>query len=41
MKADDIVWSAPVLGLLTAELLAIAVAILVASRNHARKGSFL
>ena len=41
LKADDIVWSAPVLGVLTAEVAVIAVAILVTSWIHARKASFL
>ena len=41
LKADDIVWSAPVLGVLAAEVAVIAVAILVTSWIHARKASFL
>lgn len=41
LKTDDIVWSAPVLGVLTAEVAVIAVAILVTSWIHARKASFL
>ena len=41
LKADDIVWSAPVLGALAAEVAVIAVAILVTSWIHARKASFL
>ncbi|QNN76959.1 hypothetical protein IAE60_13580 [Pseudoxanthomonas mexicana] len=41
LKADDIVWSAPVLGVLAAEVTVIAVAILVTSWIHARKASFL
>lgn len=41
LKTDDIVWSAPVLGVLAAEVAVIAVAILVTSWIHARKASFL
>ena len=41
LKTDDIVWSAPVLGALAAEVAVIAVAILVTSWIHARKASFL
>ena len=41
LKADDIVWSAPVLGVLAAEVVVIAIAILVTSWIHARKASFL
>lgn len=41
LKTDEIVWSAPVLGIVAAELAAIAVAILVTSWIHARKASFL
>ena len=41
LKADDIVWSAPVLAVLAAEVAVIAVAILVTSWIHARKASFL
>ena len=41
LKADNIVWSAPVLGVLAAEVAVIAVAILVTSWIHARKASFL
>ena len=41
LKTDDIVWSAPVLGVLAAEVAVIAVAILVTSWIHARKTSFL
>lgn len=40
-QTDDIVWSAPVIGLLGAEFAVIAVAILVTSWVHARKPSFL
>lgn len=40
LKTDDIVWSAPVLGVLAAEVAVIAVAILVTSWIHARKASF-
>ena len=41
LKTDEIVWSAPVLGVLAAEVAVIAVAILVTSWIHARKASFL
>ncbi|WP_454258210.1 hypothetical protein [Pseudoxanthomonas mexicana] len=41
LKTDDIVWSAPVLGVLAAEVVVIAIAILVTSWIHARKASFL
>ena len=41
LKTDDIVWSAPVLGVLAAEVAVIAVAILVTSWIHARKASVL
>ena len=41
LKTDDIVWSAPVLGVLAAEVAVIALAILVTSWIHARKTSFL
>lgn len=41
LKTDDIVWSAPVLGVLATEVAVIAVAILVTSWIHARKASFL
>ena len=41
LKADDIVWSAPVLGVLAAEVAVIAVAILVTSWIHARTASVL
>lgn len=41
LKTNDIVWSAPVLGVLAAEVAVIAVAILVTSWIHARKASFL
>lgn len=41
LKTDDIVWCAPVLGVLAAEVAVIAVAILVTSWIHARKASFL
>ena len=41
LKTDDIVWSAPVLGVLAAEVAVIAVAILVTSWIHARKAAFL
>ncbi|MEI2797174.1 ABC-2 transporter permease [Pseudoxanthomonas sp. F11] len=41
LKTDEIVWSAPVLGIVAAELAAIAVAILVTSWIHARKAAFL
>ncbi len=41
LQTDQIVWSASVLGLLTAELAVIATAILAASWVHARKASFL
>lgn len=41
LKTDDIVWSAPVLGVLAAEVAVIAVAIPVTSWIHARKASFL
>jgi hypothetical protein len=41
LGTDDIVWSAPVLGLLAAELAAIAVAVLLTSWVHARRASFL
>ena len=41
MKTDQIAWSAPVLGVLAAEIGVIAIAILVAGWVHARKPSFL
>ena len=41
LQADAIVWSAPVLGLLAAEVAVIALAILATSWVHARKTSFL
>ena len=41
LRTDDIVWSAPVLGLLAAQLATIAVTILATSWTHARKPSFL
>lgn len=41
LDTDDIVWSAPVVGLLAAELAVIAVTILVTSWIHSRKSSFL
>lgn len=41
LKTDRIVWSAPVVGLLVAELAVIVVSILLTSWIHARKASFL
>ncbi|OHE86523.1 MAG: hypothetical protein A2213_01210 [Lysobacterales bacterium RIFOXYA1_FULL_68_6] len=41
LQTDDIVWSAPVLGIVAAELAVIAMAIFVTSWMHARKASFL
>lgn len=41
LKTDRIVWSAPVVGLLGAQLAVIAVSILLTSWVHARKASFL
>lgn len=41
LQTDDIVWSAPVLGVIAAEFAAIAMAIFVTSWMHARKASFL
>ncbi|HZV38495.1 MAG TPA: ABC-2 transporter permease [Pseudoxanthomonas sp.] len=41
LKTDRIVWSAPVVGLLVAELAVIVVSILLTSWVHARKASFL
>ena len=41
LQSDEIVWSAPVLGILAAELAVIVVAIVVTSWVHARKASFL
>lgn len=41
MRTDDIVWSAPVIALLAAELAVIVLAIFVTSWAHARKASFL
>ncbi|QGX38398.1 ABC-2 transporter permease [Permianibacter aggregans] len=41
LKSDDIVWSAPVIALLSAELAVIIIAILATSWLHARKTSFL
>lgn len=41
LQTDDIVWSAPVLGVIAAEFAAIAIAIFVTSWMHARKASFL
>jgi ABC-type transport system involved in multi-copper enzyme maturation permease subunit len=41
LKTDHVVWSAPVVGLLAAELAVIAIAILVTSWAHSRKASFL
>jgi ABC-type transport system involved in multi-copper enzyme maturation permease subunit len=41
MKTDNIVWSAPAIGILIAELAVIVVAIFVTSWFHARKSSFL
>lgn len=41
LRTDRIVWSAPVVGLLAAQLAAIAVSILLTSWIHARKPSFL
>jgi ABC-2 type transport system permease protein len=41
LTTDDIVWSAPVVGLLAAEVAVIAAAILVTSWAHSRKASFL
>jgi ABC-type transport system involved in multi-copper enzyme maturation permease subunit len=41
LQGDEIVWSADVLGVLSAEALVIAVAMLVTSWVHARKRSFL
>jgi hypothetical protein len=40
-QTDDIVWSAPVIGLLVAQLSVIVIAIFVTSWIHARKASFL
>jgi len=41
LKTDDMVWSAPVVGLLGAELAVIAITIFVTSWVHSRKSSFL
>lgn len=41
LQTDDIVWSAPVLGVIAAEFAVIAMAIFVTSWMHARKASFL
>lgn len=41
LQSDEIVWSAPVLGILVAELAVIVVAIAVTSWVHAKKASFL
>jgi hypothetical protein len=41
LKTDHIVWGAPVVGLLAAELAVIAITILVTSWTHSRKASFL
>lgn len=41
LQTDDIVWSAPVLGIVAAELAVIAMAIFVTNWMHARKASFL
>lgn len=41
METDQIVWGAPVVGLLASEMAVIAIAIFITSWIHARKSSFL